>query len=88
MTSPELAAEIAAIKQRNARVEADKAWETSHVRLLSVALLTYASMVLLMWVIGTDKPYIAAIIPTAGFVLSNMSLRAIKQRWIARHFKS
>lgn len=82
----ELLAEIAAIKARNARVEANKAWETSRCRLVSVALLTYVSMVLLMYIIGAETPFIAAIIPTMGFVLSNVSLRVIKERWISKHY--
>ena len=33
--------DVAAIKQRNARVEAEKAWETSWTRRIIIALLTY-----------------------------------------------
>jgi len=33
--------EIQTIQQRNARVEVDKAWETSIFRKVSIALLTY-----------------------------------------------
>ena len=32
---------VAKIEARNAKVEADKAWETSWVRRFSIALLTY-----------------------------------------------
>ena len=39
--------EIEEIKKRNARVEADKAWETSWARRILVALLTHSGSVIL-----------------------------------------
>lgn len=75
---------IQEIQNRNKRVELDKAWETSNTRKVSVALLTYLVMTLFMWSLGTDKPYINAIIPTLGFILSTFSLPFIKSLWIKR----
>lgn len=80
--SEALQAEIQEIKARNARVEADKAWERSRFRVFSIAGLTYLMMVLLMWVIGVEKPYLSALVPTAGFLLSTFSLRFAKQFWL------
>jgi len=40
--------DIELIKQRNARVEADKAWETSLFRKILVAVLTYIVIVLFL----------------------------------------
>lgn len=37
--------EIEQIKQRNARVESDKAWETSLFRKILIAVLTYIKIV-------------------------------------------
>ena len=78
----ELKKSIKEIQDRNKRVELDKAWETSNTRKVSVALLTYLVMTLFMWSLGTDKPYINAIIPTLGFILSTFSLPFIKSLWI------
>jgi len=75
---------IKEIQERNKRVELDKAWETSNTRKVSVAIMTYLVMTLFMWSLGTEKPYINAIIPTLGFVLSTFSLPFFKSLWIKR----
>lgn len=72
---------IKEIQDRNKRVELDKAWETSNTRKVSIAILTYLVMTLFMWSLGTDKPYINAIIPTLGFVLSTFSLSFLRSLW-------
>ncbi len=46
-TVENLEKEIAEIKKRNQRVEADKAWETSWTRRILVLVLTYLVMVIL-----------------------------------------
>ena len=73
--------EIKKIQERNKRVELDKAWETSKTRKISIALLTYFVMVLVMYSLGMDSPFIGAIIPTLGFTLSTFSLDFIKEFW-------
>jgi len=75
---------IKEIQERNKRVELDKAWETSNTRKVSVAIMTYLVMTLFMWSLGTEKPYINAIIPTLVFVLSTFSLPFFKSLWIKR----
>ena len=73
--------EIKKIQERNKKVELDKAWETSRTRKISVAVLTYLVMVLVMYSLGMDSPFIGAIIPTLGFTLSTFSLDFIKEFW-------
>ena len=73
--------EIKKIKERNKRVEQDKAWETSKTRKVSIAVLTYFVMVLVMHSLKMDSPFIGAIIPTLGFTLSTFSLDFIKEYW-------
>ena len=84
--SGELQDEIEKIKSRNARVEADKAWETSRFRVFAVSFLTYLMMILLMCVIGVEKPYLSALVPTAGFALSTLSLRFAKKFWLKNFY--
>ena len=72
------------IEQRNIRVEADKAWETSWTRRFFIALFTYLVISLYMSVIGVEKPWLNAIIPTIGFLLSTLTLSFIKDVWINR----
>ena len=74
--------EIKKIQERNKRVELDKAWETSKTRKISIAFLTYFVMVLVMYSLNMDTPFIGAIIPTLGFTLSTFSLGFIKKIWI------
>lgn len=85
--SDDIRTELDAIKSRNQRVEMDKAWETSRFRVFSIALLTYAMMVLLMSVLQVEKPYLSALVPTAGFMLSTVSLRFAKRFWLEKIYK-
>ena len=73
--------EIKKIQERNKRVELDKALETIKTRKISIAILTYFVMVLVMYSLNMDNPFIGAIIPTLGFTLSTFSLDFIKAFW-------
>jgi len=84
---PELKNEIAEIKKRNMRVEADKAWETSLFRKILVAILTYAVIVLFFAVAELPKPFVNAIVPTLGFLLSTLSVSVFKKLWLKRRKK-
>lgn len=73
--------EIAAIKERNRRVEADKGWETSWTRRLFIAGMTYLIATLWLRIIGENSVWLKAVVPTAGYVLSTLSLPFVKKRW-------
>lgn len=66
--------EIIALRERNARVESDKAWETSYSRKISVALLTYIVIAFFFVFMNFQKPFINALVPTIGFLLSTLSI--------------
>ena len=66
--------DIEEIKERNARVELDKAWETSMVRKFLVTVLTYIVVVLFFFFAELPKPFLNAIVPTLGFILSTLSV--------------
>lgn len=83
----ELSTTIRSIEERNARVEADKAWEISFFRTALVAMLTYAVAVLVLFSIAGQRPFINAVIPTLGYILSVQSIPFVKRRWIARYRK-
>ena len=74
--------EIELIKERNKRVELDKAWETSLARKIIIAVLTYLVIVLFFYFASLSKPFINAIVPTLGFILSTLSLSLFKKLWI------
>ena len=73
-----------AIEARNARVEKNKAWETSLTRRLSIALLTYFVVVAYLLLIDNDRPYVTAIVPAVGYFLSTLVMRNIKSLWQGR----
>lgn len=76
------------ILKRNARVEADKAWETSKTRRAVIAALTYLVATAFMKKIGVEDYLLSALIPTGGYLLSTLSLPVIKQWWLGRVYKS
>ena len=80
--------DLQALKERNKRVEADKAWETSKTRRGFIALMTYAVAGIYMTTIGVQDPWLGAFVPTGGYLLSTFSLPALKSLWINRLHKS
>ena len=74
--------DIQSIHRRNARVECDKAWETSKMRRGAIAVLTYVVACFYMSSIGVSDVFLNALIPTGGFLLSTLSLGFIKKFWI------
>lgn len=80
----QLSSRLKAIEQRNTKVEKDKAWETSTIRQITIALLTYAVIVIFFYSVRIPKPFINAIVPTVGFALSTLTLPILKKWWIAR----
>lgn len=68
------------IESRNTRVDANKRWETSWVRRISIAVLTYATIVAYHIAIGAKNPFVISIVPVIGFVLSTLSLSIIRRQ--------
>lgn len=83
-TVEQLAKEIEQIKERNRRVEMDKAWETSLTRKIVIIVLTYIVVTLVFLMLHLPNPLLSAIIPSIGFLLSTLSITAIKNWWIKR----
>lgn len=75
------------IENRNKRVEADKAWETSWMRKILIAILTYAVIVIFFHFANLSKPLVNAIVPTLGFLLSTLTLSIAKNKWVNRFNK-
>ena len=79
--------ELELIKQRNARVEADKAWEGSYFRIGSICGITYLVAAAVMFVLGHKDFWLDALVPMIGFFLSTQSLVIIKRWWIRSRYK-
>ena len=74
--------EIEKIKNRNARVELDKAWETSWTRRLFICLLTYLVVVVYSLTINKiSNIWLSSVVPVIGFTLSTLSLKFIRKIW-------
>ena len=76
---------IIAIEKRNRRVESDKAWEISWTRKILIACITYIIIVLFFYIVKLPMPWINAIVPTAGFILSTLTISIVKKYWIRKH---
>lgn len=77
---------VEALEARNKRVEADKRWETSFMRRGLLLLFTYMAIGLYLWVIAVPRPWLNAIVPSVGFLLSTLTLPLFKKWWL-RKFK-
>lgn len=81
----DLEKEIFLIKARNKKVEIDKAWETSRFRKFILMIFTYLGIGFYLQAINIDKPWLNAIVPSIGFLLSTLTLPFFKKIW-KRHF--
>lgn len=81
-TLEQLEKEIEAIKDRNKRVETEKAWETSWTRRGMVVVLTYTVIAILFIFLGTPNPLENAVVPSIAFILSTLSGPLVKKLWL------
>ena len=84
---PSLNKEIRSIKARNARVEADKAWETSWTRRGIIFAATYIIIAVFLSSISAPNPFVNALIPAIGYVLSTLTFPFIKNLWAKRFYR-
>jgi hypothetical protein len=78
---------IEKIEARNIRVEVDKAWETSITRKVFIAVCTYIVVGLFLSIINVQHPWLSAVVPTVGFLLSTLTMPVIKNIWIEKIWK-
>jgi len=83
-TLRELEREVEKIKARNRSVESEKAWETSWTRRSIIAVFTYLSVALYLYAINVSLPFLNAIVPTAGFLLSTLTMPFFRRMWLNR----
>ena len=88
MAASDVEARLAAIDDRNRRVEADKAWETSWTRRVLIAALTYGVIATCLQIVVGISPWVNAVVPTVAFLVSTLVLGAVKTRWIERRARS
>ena len=81
MTKQTVEERLAIIERRNKKVESDKAWETSWTRRISIMLLTYLVVVAYLHFVVHIDPWINAIVPVIGFLLSTLTVQVVKGIW-------
>ncbi|MFC1598613.1 hypothetical protein ACFL2U_01195 [Patescibacteria group bacterium] len=79
--------EIKKIKQRNKKVEADKAWETSWSRKIIIAILTYVVIVIFFLLTGLPDPFTNSLVAALAFVLSTLTISLLKKLWLRYVYK-
>ena len=83
----EIKQEIEKIKERNKKVEMDKKWETSFVRRVLLVIFTYLAIGIYLRAINVSNPWLNAIVPAVGFMLSTLTLPFFKNVWLKRFLK-
>lgn len=73
---------IEKIEDRNKKVEADKAWETSWARKVLLMLFTYLAIGVYLRVIKIDRPWLNAIVPSVAFMISTLTMPFFKSLWL------
>ncbi len=74
--------EIEKIKERNKRVELDKAWETSLTRKICICILTYVVVLIYSYIVRNyNNIFLSSLVPVIGFTLSTLSLKYVRKVW-------
>lgn len=85
MNNNDIEKEIIKIKERNKKVELDKAWETSWTRKICICALTYIVVVIYSYAINKiTNIFLSSLVPVIGFTLSTLSLNVVRRYWEKR----
>lgn len=76
--------QIKEIEERNQRVEADKAWETSWTRRALLTVFTYLAIGVYMRAIDIPRAWLNAVVPAVAFMLSTLTMPLFKKMWLTR----
>ncbi|MDP6670979.1 MAG: hypothetical protein QGI60_04140 [archaeon] len=87
VTLEKLQESLERIEGRNKKVETDKAWETSYTRRALLTLFTYLAIGLYLQAINIADPWLNAIVPAVGFMLSTLTLPFFKRVWAEKVYK-
>jgi len=75
---------ITEIEERNTRVEADKAWETSRTRKVVIFVFTYIVALVWLSMIHEVNAFLKALVPAMGWWLSTLTIPFVKRYWVKR----
>lgn len=88
LTDKEIEEKFKAIESRNIKVEADKAWETSNERKISVAVVTYLVVLIVMYLLWFENIFISALIPMCGYLLSTLWINPMKEKYLKKYMNN
>ncbi len=77
----ELKQKLEAIEKRNAQVELHKKWETSFTRRFLLVSFTYLAVALYFVFIEIERPWLNAVVPALGFLLSTLTMPFFRKWW-------
>ncbi len=86
-TLPQLEKEVKELQKRNARVDTNKAWETSLTRKLVLSALIYLLALGLFASEYDPHIYTDALLPAVAFLISTLTIQAVKNWWVKRVYK-
>ena len=75
------------IKERNTRVEADKAWEISWARKIIIVTGTYIIIGGYLNFLSVEKAWLHALVPAIAYVISTLGLNMFKTIWLQNIYK-
>jgi hypothetical protein len=78
---PSLEERIASIEARNAKVESDKAWETSLFRRLAIMGMTYLASGVTLSLANMPYAWLSAAIPAIAYAFSTLTLPYLRTVW-------
>lgn len=80
-TTKNLEIRVKELEERNKVKDTNKSWEISLTRRLLIALFTYLAVALYFNALGVNNPWLNAIVPSVGFLLSTLTLPFFKALW-------
>ena len=72
---------IEGIQARNARVEANKAWEVSWTRRIIITLATYVAVGLYLPLLGVKDNWFHALAAAGAYLISTLTMPLFKTLW-------
>ena len=80
--------DITLLQERNARVETDKAWETSLTRRIIITIGTYVIIGSYLTFLDIERAWLHALVPPTAYIISTLSLPLIKRVWVKHIYRT
>ena len=74
--------DIITLKEKNKKIEAEKAWETSNTRRGIIAVVTYIIVAIWLDMLDVKHHYLHALVPVCAYLVAMSMLPFLKNYWI------